>query len=56
MEAPDKGLEMLQNRRRWEKPELKSVGTVGAVLQGGGGKLSVISADPGDTLKPPGQG
>jgi hypothetical protein len=55
MEALNKG-PVVRNRRRWEKPELKSVGNIGAVLQGGGGKLSIISADPGDTLKPKGAG
>jgi len=55
MEALDKG-PAVQSRRRWEKPELKNVGTVGAVLQGGGGKLSTLAADPGDTFKPKGQG
>jgi hypothetical protein len=43
-------------RRPWETPELKTVGTVGAVLQMGMGKSSFTGADPGDTLKPPGQG
>jgi len=55
MQEIDRGLKVPQNRRQWEKPELKSVGTVGLVLQGGSGKMSV-GADPGDTLKPPGQG
>jgi hypothetical protein len=54
MQEIDRGLEVPQKRRQWEKPELKSVGTVGLVLQGGGGKTS-IGFDPGDTLKPPGQ-
>jgi hypothetical protein len=43
-------------RRPWETPELRTVGTVGAVLQMGGGKSSFAGADPGDSLKPPGQG
>jgi hypothetical protein len=45
-----------RNRRPWESPELKSVGTIGAVLQGGGGKLSPVAADTGDIRKPKGQG
>jgi hypothetical protein len=45
-----------RDRRRWEPPELMRVGTVGGVLQGGAGKLSVSAADSGDTLKPKGQG
>lgn len=45
-----------QEPRRWKAPELRSVGTVGEVLQGGGGKLSVTADDPGDIRKPKGQG
>jgi hypothetical protein len=41
-------------RRRWEKPELVTVGTVGEVLKGGGGKLSLTSSDTGDINKPTG--
>jgi hypothetical protein len=40
--------------RAWDKPKLKSVGHVGEVLKGGGGKLSLVSQDPGDTRKPAG--
>jgi hypothetical protein len=40
--------------RAWAKPNLKSVGHVGEVLKGGGGKLSLVSQDPGDTRKPAG--
>ena len=42
--------------RAWVRPELKSVGTVGEVLQAGGAKLSVAKTDPGDPRKPKGQG
>ena len=42
--------------REWVRPQLKSVGNVGEVLQGGGGKLSLVSQDPGDTRKQTGQG
>ena len=41
--------------RPWQKPELKDAGNVADVLQGGGGKLSVDHADPGDPRKPSGQ-
>ena len=44
------------DRRRWERPHLKMVGTIGEVLQGGGGKLSTIGGDPGDNRKPSGSG
>ena len=40
----------------WEPMLLTPVGHVGDVLQGGGGKLSLSSADPGDIRKPSGQG
>jgi hypothetical protein len=45
-----------ENRRRWEKPELKTVGLIGSVLQVGMGKLSPPFNDPGEPLKPPGMG
>lgn len=38
-------------RRPWQPPTLRSVGTVGDVLQGGGGKLSAVNADPGESRK-----
>lgn len=43
-------------RRSWVRPQLKSAGHVGDVLKGGGGKLSAVSQDPGDTRKPSGGG
>ena len=43
-------------RRPWTKPELRPMGTVGNILQGGGGKASVLASDSGDTHKPSGQG
>jgi hypothetical protein len=43
-------------RQAWKRPELKYVGNVGEVLQGGGGKLSTTTADKGDNGKPPGAG
>lgn len=39
-------------RHRWEPPTVKTVGTVGDVLKGGGGKDSVSPADPGEARKP----
>lgn len=42
--------------RSWEPMRLTYVGEVGEVLQGGGGKLSIVAADSGDApRKPPGQ-
>jgi hypothetical protein len=40
-------------RRPWITPELSSVGTVGDVLRGGGGKVTVVEADTGDTPRWP---
>ena len=34
--------------RQWTAPTLTLVGTVGDILNGGGGKLSITSADPGE--------
>ena len=39
------------DRRQWTKPELTAVGTVGQVLKQGGGKPSVLNADPGEPRK-----
>jgi hypothetical protein len=41
-------------RRSWKPPTINTVGTLGEVLQGGGGKSSVMPADPGETRKPTG--
>jgi hypothetical protein len=48
--------EAVKGRRSWETPELKSVGTVGAILKGGGGKLTPSPNDPGEIRKPKGGG
>jgi len=32
----------------WEAPRLKFKGTVGDILQSGGGKLSLVASDPGE--------
>jgi hypothetical protein len=45
-----------RDRRRWEPPRLKMVATIGEVLQGGGGKLSIQGGDPGENRKPAPQG
>jgi hypothetical protein len=44
-----------QPRQPWRRPELKSVGTVGDVLQGGMGKVTVVVGDPGEPQKVPAQ-
>ena len=41
------------SRQAWEAPTLKTVGTVGQVLQGGGGKLSIEADDSGDAPRKP---
>jgi len=43
-------------RRPWVAPALKVVGMIADVLQGGGGKLSPTTGDPGDLRKPSGLG
>ena len=43
-------------KRAWERPMLTYVGNVGAVLQGGGGKLTPSPNDPGEVRKPKGNG
>lgn len=44
-----------ETRKDWEPMEMKDVGHVGEVLQGGGGKLSPPTDDSGDNRKPKGQ-
>lgn len=41
--------------RAWVRPDVKEAGNVADILQGGGGKLSIDSADGGDSRKPKGQ-
>ncbi|MEO7189938.1 MAG: hypothetical protein ABI051_02665 [Vicinamibacterales bacterium] len=40
-------------RRNWQQPEVKPVGTIGDVLKGGNGKMTVITGDPGEPQKVP---
>lgn len=42
------------DRRPWEPPTLRRVGTVGSVLKGGTNKVTVVSGDPGEPQKIPG--
>jgi len=46
---------MSETKRFWEPMELSSVGHVSQVVEGGGGKLSIVADDMGDTNKPKGQ-
>jgi hypothetical protein len=39
------------SRARWTKPQLKYVGNLSEILQGGGGKLTVAGGDPGEGRK-----
>ena len=55
MSGVDKKVQDRQARRSWQRPTVKKVGTIGEVLQGGGGKQSVVEADMGDFNKPKGQ-
>ena len=47
--------EQLGLRGVWTTPQLTYVGSVGEVLQYGGGKLSPCNGDPGEPRKPKGQ-
>jgi hypothetical protein len=43
-------------RRPWEPPTVKSVGTIGEIVRQGGGKVSILSGDPGEPRKVPSTG
>jgi len=40
-------------RRPWEPMQLRYVGHVADILQGGGGKISMTGGDPGEVRKEP---
>ena len=42
-----------QSKKSWEPMKVKSVGHVGTLLQGGGGKLSIEAGDPGEPWRKP---
>ena len=42
-----------KTRKQWQRPALKPAGTVGDVLQGGTGKVTVVVGDPGEPMKVP---
>jgi hypothetical protein len=45
-----------RDRRPWVTPNLKPIGSLEQVLQGGGGKLSTTGGDPGEHRKQSGTG
>lgn len=45
--------EKLASRGKWTAPTLSAVGTVASVLRGGGGKITVMTEDTGDTPRQP---
>jgi hypothetical protein len=57
MKDSDRQTPSTQGRRPWEPPALRSIGTVGQLVQTGMGKISAVTGDSGDPpFKPPGQG
>jgi hypothetical protein len=40
-----------RNRKQWSSPKLTFLGHVGGIVQGGGGKLTTIPSDPGESKK-----
>jgi hypothetical protein len=57
MEPHKKNLQTEEMAKQpWTTPQLKHVGHVGNVLQGGAGKLTLQGGDPGDQRKPSGGG
>jgi hypothetical protein len=40
-------------KRVWERPKVTAVGSVGSLLKGGGGKLSIVQDDSGDQPRKP---
>ena len=50
------GAQKTANKPAWVPPAVKDAGTVGEILKGGGGKLSIETNDTGDIRKPKGQG
>jgi hypothetical protein len=43
-------------KRQWEPLKLTYLGHLSEVVQGGGGKLSIVGGDPGENRKPSGSG
>ena len=47
---------METRKKAWVAFRMTDVGHIGAVIQGGGGKLSTVGGDPGENLKEVGSG
>ena len=47
--------EVTENRK-WQAMTVTDLGSMREVVRGGGGKLSVVAVDMGDSRKPPGHG
>lgn len=56
MRTPKNEIVKSVDRKVWNKPQVKVVGTVGKVLRQGGGKLSATTGDPGEPRKVPATG
>ena len=41
----------VDQKKAWESPKLAYLGDVEELVQGGGGKVSITSADPGEPKK-----
>jgi hypothetical protein len=50
----DKASEAVAAKQAWEPPRLTYLGHINEIVQGGTGKLSPSTADPGDIRKPSG--
>ena len=46
----------LEGQLDWKPMSMELIGDIGEVIQGGGGKLSSIGTDPGESRKTSGQG
>ncbi|HEY8775593.1 MAG TPA: hypothetical protein VIM33_03815 [Gaiellaceae bacterium] len=42
---------MTKNRLPWESMQVTYLGNVAEIVQGGGGKLTAVGGDPGETRK-----
>jgi hypothetical protein len=56
MDTPPKEASAKRDRRPWETPAMKIIGTISEVVQSSPGKLSVSGGDPGEGRKESGTG